>query len=264
MHAWCVWDTCAMVCVKKSDANLWNWFSASTFTWVLGIELRSSGMHIHTLPNEPLFDPAFIDYNSVYTLKINHKTLSTLINNPTDSPRGIRIPGKVLSGPRILAIGMSPSSISAPLEWPVRSLPRTTCGINIVKYLSAWTHAASDSMTPRQTRLCPSFRKNNVTTRDWFLAFSASVISSWPGNELFRWLVADSLHKLQEEDQQGNRWHWFPPWHSLSDCHFLSLYLFPPLSRLLQIKIPLCNSLYGVAMNYTCTFWSLMKVFPSY
>lgn len=73
-------------------------------------------------------------------------------------------------------------------------------------------------------QLCPSFRKkNNVTTRDWFLAFSASVINSWSGKELFRLLGADSLHKLQEEAQQ---WHWFSLSHSLSHVcspHYPSL-----------------------------------------
>lgn len=40
--------------------------------------------------------------------------------------------------------------------------------------------------------------------------------SLWHGNELFRLLVADSPHKLQEEAQQGDRWSYFVLCHAAS------------------------------------------------
>lgn len=69
----------------------------------------------------------------------------------------------------------------------------------------------------------------------------------WHGNELFRLLVADSPHKLQEEVQQGNSWLYFALCQAVSVC--LSLVTVSP-----------CDSMYQVVMYSTCTFWSLMKV----
>lgn len=59
----------------------------------------------------------------------------------------------------------------------------------------------------------------------------------WHGNELFRWLVTDSPHKLQEKAQQGDRWQYF------ALCHTVSVS---------QVRIPPWNSMYQEAMNYTC------------
>ena len=86
-------------------------------------------------------------------------------------------------------------------------------------------------------RLCPYFKKKTKNKNQSqhgtdLLCIFCFCYNLWHGNELFRLLVADSLHKLQEEPQQGDGWCYFVLCHTTAlSLWFYSLPAIPCTKR---------------------------------
>lgn len=139
---------------------------------------------------------------------------------------------------------LSTDSVSALLEWTLGPLWKNKAKDQYGKKVSVspYVNASSTPWLPHtHTGLCPHFhKKGHMGLISSIFHFSYNL---WHGNEL----TAPISCK-----RRSRRWQMML-FCSLPSCICLCLAL---------VARPPCNSMYQAAMNYTCIFWSSMKVLP--